>query len=152
MINSRNSAKAVIIRNNSVLLLKKQYEDGSIKYTLPGGTQEPGEALEMSVIREAYEEVAANITVIKLLNIYEHQRNSKKIAGNVSHKIEFAFLCNVSDDYEPKMGSEQYSHQISVEWINIDSLVKYDLSPPRLAEVIVPYNKTADNIYLGDIS
>ena len=100
MINSRNSAKAIIISNDSVLLSKKQYDDGSILYTLPGGTQEAGESLENAVIREVFEEVAAKVSITKLVNIYEHQRDSKKHFGDISHKIEFAFLCPIVNSRE----------------------------------------------------
>jgi len=152
MINSRNSAKAIIIDNDRVLLSKKQYDDGSITYTLPGGTQEPGESLENAVIREVYEEVAAKVSVIKLLNIYEHQRNSKKHHGDISHKIEFGFLCQLEEDYHPVMGAAPDSHQVAVEWKQIDTLSKLTLSPKRLAEIIIRHITSDANIYLGNIS
>ena len=152
MIHSRISAKAIIIDNDKVLLSKKKYDDGSIIYTLPGGTQEPGESLEQAVIREVYEEVAAKVSVIKLLNIYEHQRNSKKHYGNIIHKIEFAFLCHLKEVYQPKMGDIPDPHQVAVEWQKIDCLAQLTLSPKRLPEVIKRYMTLDANIYLGDIS
>jgi len=152
MIHSKNSAKAIIIDNDKVLLSKKKYEDGSIIYTLPGGTQESGETLEQAVIREVYEEVAAKVSVIKLLNIYEHQRNSKKHHGDISHKIEFAFLCHLNDVYQPKMGDTPDPHQVAVEWKNVNSLSQLTLSPKRLPEIITRYMTLDANIYLGDIS
>lgn len=152
MIHSKNSAKAIIIDNDKVLLLKKKYDDGSIIYTLPGGTQESGETLEQAVIREVYEEVAAKVSVIKLLNVYEHQRNSKKHHDDISHKIEFAFLCHLEEVYQPKMGDIPDPHQVAVEWKNVNHLTQLTLSPKRLPEIITRYMTLDANIYLGDIS
>lgn len=152
MIRSKNTAKAIIIDNDRVLLLKKKYDDGSIMYTLPGGTQEPGESLEQAVIREAYEEAAAKVSVSKLLNIYEHQRHSKTQQGKITHKIEFAFLCHLEALYQPKMGHHPDPHQVAVEWKKIDQLAQLTLSPKRLSEIIARYMTLDANIYLGDIS
>ena len=152
MIHSKNTAKAIIIDNDRVLLLKKKYDDASIMYTLPGGTQEPGESLEQAVIREVYEEVAAKVSVIKLLNIYEHRRRSKKLHDKITHKIEFAFLCQLEDLYQPEMGHHPDPHQVGVEWKKIDQLAQLTLSPKRLSEIIARYMTLDANIYLGDIS
>ncbi len=41
----RNAVRAVIIRDESVLLQHKVYESGREVYVLPGGAQELGESL-----------------------------------------------------------------------------------------------------------
>lgn len=152
MIHSKNTAKAIIIENDRVLLLKKKYDDGSIIYTLPGGTQKPGEILEQAVIREVFEEAAAIVSVIKLLNIYEHRRNSKKHHDTIKHIIEFAFLCQLEEAYQPKIGNIPDPHQVAVEWKNINDLTQLIFSPKRLPEIIAGYMTLDANIYLGDIS
>ena len=42
-LNIRNAVRAVIIRDGRILLLRKEYEDGSEQFALPGGGQDTGE-------------------------------------------------------------------------------------------------------------
>lgn len=151
MIHSKNSAKAIIIDNDRVLLLKKSYEDGQVSYTLPGGTQEPGETLEQAVIREVYEEVAAKVFVIRLLNVYEHARESRNDPGIIRHKIEFAFLCHLQEDYVPQMGKHPDPHQVAVEWIDKATISQFQLSPDRLSDILIKETFAGPNIYLGKV-
>lgn len=152
MIYSKNSAKAIIINNDRILLLKKHYDNHQISYTLPGGTQEPGETLEQTVIREVYEEVAAKVSVSGLLNVYEHSRASRKEQGVIKHKIEFAFLCHLEEDYQAQMGSHPDPHQVAVEWIANDLLSELTLSPTRLSVILSNCSLPGSNIYLGNVS
>jgi len=151
MIYSKNSAKAIIINNDKILLLKKRYEDNQISYTLPGGTQEPGETLEQTVVREVYEEVAARVSVSRLINVYEHSRVSRKDPAIIKHKIEFAFLCQLEEVYQPQMGVHPDPHQVAVEWIHNDLLPELTLSPERLSEILSIDSFTESNIYLGKV-
>ena len=41
----RNGVRAVIVKDDHLLLLRKEYEDGSKRYVLPGGSQDLGETL-----------------------------------------------------------------------------------------------------------
>lgn len=151
MIYSKNSAKAIIVDNGKILLLKKRYDDDQISYTLPGGTQEPGETLEQAVIREVFEEVAAKVSVSKLVNVYEHSRESRKEPGIIKHKIEFAFLCHLEQDYQPQMGTHPDPHQVAVAWIANDCLSELTLSPQRLSKILSGDLLSGPNIYLGTV-
>ncbi|GAJ98969.1 MutT/Nudix family protein [Geomicrobium sp. JCM 19055] len=57
----RNSAKAIIIDDNCVLLTKNEDRDGYF-YLFPGGGQEHGETLQQTLIRECREEVGKKVT------------------------------------------------------------------------------------------
>ncbi len=89
---------------------------------LPGGHQEPGEALDQAVIREVYEETAAKVSVLDLVLVYEHIYPSKKEQRVVTHSIEFAFLCSIEGHYKSEMGKHPDHHQVAVEWIDVSSL------------------------------
>ena len=145
----KNTAKGIIYQNSKILLLEKQHDD-FFYYTLPGGTQEIGESLEQAVIREVYEEVGAKVRVIRLLNIYEHQRPSRKSEQTIRHKIEFAFLCELIESYTPMMGVNPDPHQIAVKWIDINQLENLNLSPPVLVKTLVA-NKESSFAYLGTV-
>jgi ADP-ribose pyrophosphatase YjhB (NUDIX family) len=149
MIINKNSAKAVIIEQDKVLLQQKVYEDGIELYTLPGGTQEPGEPLEQAVVREVFEETAASINVVKLLHVYEHQRPSRKAPDTIKHKVEFAFLCELNAPYSPQNGEYPDSHQAAVKWVKIEQLNQLKLSPPILQQVIQQYSFNDNPSYLG---
>jgi len=151
VISTRNSAKAIIIKEQKILLLKKQYEDGLVIYTLPGGTQETGESLEQAVIREAYEEVAAHVSVIDLVNIYEHRRPSRKETNVIKHKVEFAFLCRLEGEYKPAMGTHPDPHQVAVEWIDMHALADLPLYPAKLSEILATFVQPSRKIYLGNV-
>ncbi|WP_373018554.1 NUDIX domain-containing protein [Thiomicrorhabdus sp.] len=151
MITSKNSAKAIIFKDRNILLIKKQYEDGRVIYTLPGGTQEPGETLENTVVREVFEEVAAEVKVNGMVNLYEHSRPSKKQPDVTKHKVEFAFLCELKAPYTPQNGHHPDPHQVSVEWIDLDSLKALTLDPKQLPEVLQRIKLPDNPVYLGYI-
>ncbi|MDX1348058.1 MAG: NUDIX domain-containing protein [Thiomicrorhabdus chilensis] len=149
MVKSKNCAKAVIIQNDKMLLIKKQYENGEVVYTLPGGTQEAGESLQNTVKREALEEVAAKIEVKGLLSLYEHTRPSKTQPNELKHKVEFAFLCEIMGDYSPQNGFHPDPHQHSVEWISLSALKGLSLDPPILSTILQTHTLPDKPVYLG---
>lgn len=149
MVKSKNCAKAVIFQNEEVLLIKKQYENGLVVYTLPGGTQEAGESLQNTVIREALEEVAAKVEVKGLLSLYEHTRASKTQPNELKHKIEFAFLCEIIGDYTPQNGCHPDPHQHSVEWMALNALEQLTLDPPVLSDILQSRTLPDKPVYLG---
>ena len=48
----RNAVRACIRRGDEILVQHKKYEDGSSRFTLPGGAVDPGETLADGLIRE----------------------------------------------------------------------------------------------------
>lgn len=107
----------MILRDGHVLVqLKKR--DGKKPYlTLPGGKQEPGETLKACVRRECAEEIAAEVSVGPLLYVAEIYKTKPE---GQQHRVEFLFLCKVSDDYEPQLGPHPDPSQIDTIWADID--------------------------------
>lgn len=58
----------VIIRNENQQILLRHRKDGD--WGLPGGLMEPGETLEDTAMREAYEETGLRINHITMLDLY----------------------------------------------------------------------------------
>lgn len=152
MIRTKNCAKAVIIENQKILLLKKQYPNDKVIYTLPGGTQEPGESLEQTVIREALEEADVHIHVQGLFKVYEHQRPSKTQPENIKHKVEFAFLAIMTEDSHPQNGCHPDPHQVGVEWIDMGQLKQLRLDPPFLADVLITAKPPEISLYVDGLN
>ena len=147
-----NIAKAVITDGQNVLMLMKEYENGPTLYTLPGGRQIPGESLEEAVMRHTQEELAASVRVLGLLGVYEHNHPARKNPKTIQYHVEFAFLCELMEPYEPIMGHSPDPHQISVEWIHKASLSKLALHPEELERILKSFKLPDPSAYLGVIS
>lgn len=137
------------MKKNRILLLKKQYSNGDVVYTLPGGTQEPGEALDQALIREVREEINANVKSLGMAYVYEHSRPSRENSQITKYKIEFAFVCQLVGAYQPQNGSHPDPHQVAVEWISLDQLNQLKLYPKQLKEVIFKSQSSKLDAYLG---
>jgi ADP-ribose pyrophosphatase YjhB (NUDIX family) len=138
----RNTAKAVCYNdNNDILLLKKVYEDGTFVYTLPGGSQEPGESLLSALIRECEEEIAATVVPGQLHYICEYIKTSRTPDKPLRHKVEFGFTCTLPDGYTPQMGPKPDSHQAEVLWLSPEQLKTVACTPNSLALCLEPHTR-----------
>ncbi|MBO1924801.1 NUDIX domain-containing protein [Thiomicrorhabdus sp. 6S3-12] len=147
MVRSKNTAKGVLIEHDKILLIRKEYSDGRRVYTLPGGTQEPGEALQDTVVREVWEEAGARVRVKGLAKVYEHQRPSKSDPEMLKHKVEFAFVCELTESYTPHNGSHPDPSQVAVEWLTLAELADKTLDPRPLADLLQDISKHAGTLY-----
>jgi len=130
--NLKISTKAVIIRNEKILMVQKKPKSRQKFYTLPGGTQEIEESLHRSLAREVFEETGATIDIHKLVWTNERKVRSKKATREILHKIEYIFQCSLEDGYKVKMGPVPDSNQTGVKWLNIAQLEQYRIAPKRL--------------------
>lgn len=88
-------ARAIVIKDNKLLLIRVDYSDGHVHYLLPGGGVDDGETIKQAIVRETLEEYNAIVTPIKYLdkqyyNI-EMERNGEEF---VSHRVEYYYICN----------------------------------------------------------
>ncbi|PYE47357.1 NUDIX domain-containing protein [Paenibacillus barcinonensis] len=148
----RNSAKAVIVQEGQLLLirLKDQYGDA---FVFPGGGQEKGEELKDAVARECLEEIGQAVDVGELLHIREYIGANHEFAKWDAdiHQVEFYFACSLIN---PKAsvfeGSNPDDHQVAVEWVSLEALKDIRLYPKTIGELLV--NKGESRIYLGDLN
>ncbi|MFE6077641.1 NUDIX domain-containing protein [Paenibacillus sp. NPDC057886] len=148
----RNSAKAVIVQDERLLVIRLEDQYGAA-YVFPGGGQEKGEELKDSVARECLEEIGQAVDVGELLHIREYIGKNHEFAewdADV-HQVEFYFECRLID---PKAtifeGSSPDDHQVAVEWISLEELSKVRLYPKTIGELL--QNKNSSRIYLGDLN
>ncbi len=146
----RNAVRAVIIRDNRILLIRKEYENGSERFALPGGAQDPGETLAVALDRECREEIAANVQVKNLLHVADWFKQRDTIPPSTRHLVEFLFACEVEDDYAPRNGYHPDKHQVEVLWVELGRLDSIPLYPCRMGAILqrIQYEKT---VYLGTI-
>ena len=147
-----NIAKAVITDGQNVLMLMKEYDDGQTLYTLPGGRQTPGESLEETVARHVKEALATSVHVLGLLGVYEHSHKGRKDRDTMLYHVEFAFLCELAEPYEPTMGDAPNSHQISVDWVQKSDLPRLALHPDELGKILKSFKLPEPSVYLGSVS
>lgn len=151
----RNSAKALIINRNEILLTKNQDDEGYF-YLCPGGGQEHGEALHSTLKRECLEEIGYQVEVGELLHIREYiGKNHEYSASDFGvHQVEYYFLCALKNLMDtPAVPSNPDNLQIGIEWVSIKNLMEYRLYPKDLREYIIKYNNQEKSpVYLGDIN
>jgi 8-oxo-dGTP diphosphatase len=146
--NIRNAVRALIIRDGRVLLIRKEYEDGSQKFALPGGGQDTGETLATALIRECKEEIGADISNISLLHVVDWFKPRDSIPPSTRQHVEFLFACDVNDSYIPQNGDHPDKHQLEVIWVKMDALENTPCQPNSMLALLseIQYEKSA--IYL----
>lgn len=137
----RNTVRACIIRNGKVLVLKKQYEDGTVKYALPGGGQHPGETIQETLFRECFEELGIEAEIEKMLFVADYFKLKSEDPETYRHQLELFLYCSVAASYEAKMGSKPDRHQVGVEWIDLNQVAELEFSPYYVKECLLKWNQ-----------
>lgn len=145
----RNSAKAIIVKDNRLLLTKNRDQQGFF-YLFPGGGQEKEEELRAAVARECMEEIGCEVEVGDISYIREYIGKNHEFAEWDSdiHQVEFYFECRIKDGGSDFQGTNPDEHQVGVEWIDLERLTRLRIYPRKLAERIL--NKRHEPRYIGD--
>ena len=151
----RNSAKAIIIQGDKVLLTKNQDNDGYF-YLFPGGGQEHGETIQQALIRECMEEVGQQVEIGELLHVREYIGKNHEYASDDFdvHQVEYYFISKIVNETKGNIEpTNPDSHQVGIEWIAINDLPEYRVYPKTLRKYIIKYLKGVKSpVYLGDIN
>lgn len=131
--NTTTSVRAVIIKNGEVLTLRREFDDGDIIWTFPGGHIEESDKNEKeSLKRECKEEV--NLEVMVGRKIFEQ---------NFKGKINDFYLCTIIAGVAGHGNGPEYTEPEiyrgthEPEWLSIIDLNKYDLRPNELKNQII---------------
>lgn len=149
----RNSAKAIIIKEDKILLIKN-LDDNGYFYLLPGGEQEKFETMKETAIRECREEISAEIEVgdIRFIREYIGKNHEFYDADFELHQIEYIFICYLKENSKVKNGSIPDNRQVGIEWIKLNKLKEYRIYPGILKELIKNDGSITGEIYLGDVN
>jgi 8-oxo-dGTP diphosphatase len=147
----RNAVRAVIVRNDQLLLLKKTGGDRGERYALPGGAQNPGETLAQALERECLEEIGSAIEIATLMNVADHFKNRGTDPPGTRHMVEFLFRCTVPDDYVARNGSKPDKSQIDVVRVNLAKLAALPLYPESLSNWLPEGILRGTVVYLGTL-
>lgn len=111
---------AVVIRDGSILLIRRGAPPNKGKWSVPGGLVEVGESLETAVIRELHEEVGLRGTVIGLVGVYEY---IEKVDNRVKyHYIILDYLVDAEGTPIPGSDAEE------ARFVDLHSATSLDLT------------------------
>ena len=145
----RNAARALIVRDDRILLLRKTgYADGE-RFALPGGGQDPGETLQQALLRECREEIGTRVRIHDLVHVADYFKLRDTDPPSTRHLVEFLFRCEVPESYVPVNGEHPDKHQVEVVWAQLDSLPGMPLFPRSLAAFLGEQFTASPNVYMG---
>ncbi len=147
----RNGVRAIILRGEKLLVLKKYSADYGDRYALPGGSQDLGETLETALQRECVEEIGTPVTIGDLIHVADYFKPRGTQPLTFRHKVEFLFRCTVPSAYQPILGPKPDKHQTGVEWISLNSLAAGPFAPKGMVPAICGHATKPLPLYLGEV-
>lgn len=147
----RNAVRAVIVRDEAILMQKKWAQGRGAWYTLPGGGQDVSETLEQALLRECEEEIGATVEIGPLLSVADFFKQRDTAYPSVRHLIEFHFACALPQDYRPVSGAHPDKHQVDVVWLPLSELSQVALFPKDLGRHLQSLAASVSLGYLGVI-
>jgi len=145
----RNAVRAVITRNDSILLQRKLDDNGNERYALPGGAQEHGERLLDALQRECEEEIGTRVEVIDLLFVGDYFKLRQTTPPTRRQLLEFLFACSVDNDYQPRNGPRPDKHQVDVLWVPVNHLEEINLVPADYVKLLAKQGRS--HVYVGQL-
>lgn len=114
---------AVVLRDNSLLMVKRAQEPARGLWSIPGGRLQPGEYLTDAVRREVKEETGLDVEVGDLLGLFE-------VVGD-PHYVILDYLASAVDGSEPSAGDDVSE----VRWVPLNEISSLECTP-RLVETL----------------
>ncbi|GAC1620795.1 MAG: hypothetical protein NVS4B11_13310 [Ktedonobacteraceae bacterium] len=136
----RLGARAVIVRNNQLLLVKCNDADVGVHYNLPGGGVEDNELLEDAVRREVLEETCTRVGVGRVLFVFEYIPTHHRYQQGVRHSVQVIFECKLQEHSEARIPDIPDTHQIGVVWVPLSNLSHILLLPQIREQLIAALN------------
>lgn len=132
----RTAVRAVILRDDHLLVQHKVYADGRERYALPGGAQDPGESLADALVRECEEEIGTEVEVGRLLFVADYLKPRETLPPTTRQQVEFLFLCSVPDTYTAQNGPHPDNHQKAVLWTPLSEIETSILVPKQFRRLL----------------
>jgi 8-oxo-dGTP diphosphatase len=141
----RVGANALIIREDSILLVEFNDPSGGLHYNLPGGGVEVGETLHEAVRREVREETCAEVTVGPLVLVHEYIPAQHHDLYGSTQKLTIIFRCELEELSSPRLPVQPDPYQTGVKWVPLGALAQTPLLPPIADQIILalqsPYER-----------
>ena len=149
----RISAKAVVVVDGRILLLKHRDADGNW-YSLPGGGQRHGETLPEAIERECLEETGLRVRMGRLLLVRDYIAANHEFAAEngEAHQVELMFECDLVEGAAPRLGAEPDDMQTGAEWHELADLRVMRMYPKTVALILADGVPEGRAQYLGDVN
>jgi mutator protein MutT len=112
----------VVVRNSSVLLVRRGQEPSKGLWSVPGGLVELGETIENAARREVTEETGISIKIVRLLDV----------ADNIIHdgqgKIRFHYVLIDFLGHPLTNSVKPQSDATEARWVKFNELSEYSLT------------------------
>lgn len=121
----RKAARAIILRNDEILLLfTKRYND----YSFPGGGLNPEENIVEGLMREVKEETgASNLVVLQEYGHVDELRPHHDPGFDGVHMISYFYLCRVDGDLGfTQMESYEINNGMAPRWISVWDAIRHN--------------------------
>lgn len=114
------AAVALVCRKNKLLLIKRKFEPGAGKWSLPGGKIEIGEKAAATAAREIKEECGVEINVVKMLDLVDTIFYDQ--AGKVIY--HYLIMIYMAEYISGKL--QDSPETLDVRWVPLDEANNYD--------------------------
>jgi 8-oxo-dGTP diphosphatase len=112
----------VTIKDGKILLVKRAFDPGAGKWSIPGGLVEVGEMLSEAGARETLEETGVEVQVLELINVLD------MIEAEEGGKVRYHYVL-VDFLARPTGGTERLSAEITdLRWVAYEEAKGMDLT------------------------
>lgn len=113
---------AVAIKNGKILLVKRAFDPGAGKWSIPGGLVEVGERLSEACSRETEEETGIKVEILELINVFD-MIDRDETGKTKYHYVLVDFLA------KPVGGEERRSEEVTeIAWVDYQEAKRMDLT------------------------
>jgi len=113
---------AVAIKDGKILLIKRAFDPGAGKWSIPGGLVEVGEKLSEACARETEEETGIKVEILELINVFDMIDRDQE-GKTKYHYVLVDFLA------KPVGGTERKSNEVTdIAWVDYQEAKRMDLT------------------------
>lgn len=112
----------MIVRDSSVLLVRRTQEPGKGLWSVPGGLVELGETVEDAARREAKEETGIEVRIEKLLDVID------SVVYDDQRKIRFHYVLIIFLAHPLTTAAEPHADVSEVRWVHFSDLSSYPMT------------------------
>ena len=129
----RVSVRALVLKDNSVLLVRHAHQDRPPFWCFPGGLVEENEYLLFAVRRELVEETGISVEPLSVVAVQEFRKEKL---------LEVIFLCNYTGG-TVSLGSDPDNSGppvlVDARWVPIETLGSFQVHPAELIPHLIEY-------------
>ncbi len=149
----RNSAKALLLRDDMLLLNRCLTSSGEEYFDLPGGGQHAYETMEEAVIREVMEETGLIVEPVRFAALCEEiftDQDMRRKYPEYCHRTLHIFLARVTSNTAGEKTETDFQQTGSV-WVTPEEAESMPIVPLQLRGRVREVLEAAGPVYLGSV-